>query len=141
MSQEEYNTVFEEPISYQLHGGVQFIELARKGVLKKAISNLVAQSGFTFKTIAGLLPVSERTLQRYSDTDRLSPDVSEHVILFAQVLFRAEEVLGSKEKAKIWLDTPQLAMGNKPPISFLDTSFGAQFIMDELGRLEQGVFA
>ena len=141
MSQEEYNIVFEEPVAYQLSGGLQFIELARKGVLKKAVLNLVAQSGFTFKTIAGLLPVSERTLQRYADTERLSPEVSEHVILFAQVLFRAEEVLGTKEKAKTWLETPQLAMGNKTPISFLDTSFGAQFIMDELGRLEQGVFS
>ena len=138
---EEFNIVFEEPIAYQLSGGLQFIELARKGVLKKAVLNLVQQSGLSFKTIAGLLPVSERTLQRYSDTDRLAPDVSEHVILFTQVFFRAEEVLGSRKKAKEWLQTPALSLGNKSPLSFLDTSFGAQYIMDELGRLEQGVFS
>jgi uncharacterized protein (DUF2384 family) len=39
------------------------------------------------------------------------------------------------------MDTVLLPFGNKKPKQFLDTSLGIAMIMDELGRIEHGIFA
>jgi len=141
MSNSSFNKVFEETVPYTVDDDIALLQLARKGVSKKAVTNLSNVGELPLKTLASLLPVTERTLQRYSDEDRLSPDVSEHVILITKVLFRAEEVLGSMSKARQWLKAPSVSLGNEPPLSFLDTIFGAQLVMDELGRVESGVYS
>jgi len=141
MSNSSFNKVFEETVPYTVDDDIALLQLARKGVSKKAVTNLSNVGELPLKTLASLLPVTERTLQRYSDEDRLSPDVSEHVILITKVLFRAEEVLGSMSKARQWLKAPSVSLGNEPPLSFLDTIFGAQLVMDELGRVEFGVYS
>lgn len=141
MSNSSFNKVFEETVPYTVDDDNALLQLARKGVSKKSVTNLSKIGELPLKTLASLLPVTERTLQRYTDEDRLSPDVSEHIILITKVLFRAEEVLGSMSKARQWLKTPSVALGNEPPLSFLDTVFGAQLVMDELGRVESGVYS
>jgi len=141
MSNSSFNKVFEETVPYTVDDDIALLQLARKGVSKKAVTNLSNVGELPLKTLASLLPVTERTLQRYSDEDRLSPDVSEHIILITKVLFRAEEVLGSMSKARQWLKAPSVSLGNEPPLSFLDTIFGAQLVMDELGRVESGVYS
>jgi len=141
MNNFSFNKVFEETVPYTVDDDIALLQLARKGVSKKAVTNLSNVGELPLKTLASLLPVTERTLQRYSDEDRLSPDVSEHVILITKVLFRAEEVLGSMSKARQWLKAPSVSLGNEPPLSFLDTIFGAQLVMDELGRVEFGVYS
>jgi putative toxin-antitoxin system antitoxin component (TIGR02293 family) len=54
---------------------------------------------------------------------------------------RGEEVFGEMNLFKEWMNRNLRALGNKKPKEFLDTSIGIHFIMDELGRIEHGVFA
>lgn len=141
MNEPSFNIIFEEVVPYTLDNTIGLVELARKGVSKKSLLNLATQSKIPLKTITKLLPISERTLNRYANEDRLASNVSEHVILIAQVLLRAKEVLGSFKSTKIWVETPILGLGNIAPIMLLDTSFGSQLVIEELGRLEQGVYS
>jgi uncharacterized protein (DUF2384 family) len=40
-----------------------------------------------------------------------------------------------------WLISNNIALGNKTPKSFLDTSLGISLLMDELTKIEHGIFA
>ena len=141
MQTPKYNIIFEETLPYSLDSELGLIELARKGVTKKAVQKLAALGSLSMKKMAELLPISERTLQRYKDTVRLNKDASEHVIIISRALLKAEAIFNDAEKLKNWLHSPSLALGQRTPLSLLDTSFGAQMVMDELGRMEYGVYS
>lgn len=53
---------------------------------------------------------------------------------------RAIEIFGSREKALRWLDTPNSALGNQIPTELIETTDGYVIVMDELGRIEHGIF-
>jgi putative toxin-antitoxin system antitoxin component (TIGR02293 family) len=40
-----------------------------------------------------------------------------------------------------WLKSPLKVLGGVSPIDLFDTSFGVQMVLDELGRIEQGVYS
>lgn len=135
------NFLEDEGIAYSVDNDMDLIELSRRGIPKKTLKSLADYSSISIKSLSQLLPVSERTIQRYAEDDKFKSDVSEHIILIARVLFRADEVFGNRKDLKEWLTTPQLGLGERTPLSLLDTSFGAQLVIDELGRLEHGVYS
>ena len=58
-----------------------------------------------------------------------------------EVYKKAVEVFGGKEKALRWMEYPSAALGNIAPIKLIETSVGVQMLLDELGRIEHGIFA
>jgi len=54
-----------------------------------------------------------------------------------RVLERAEEVFGDSEKASEWMNTPNLALGNKP-IALLETGEGESAVLGVLNSIETG---
>jgi putative toxin-antitoxin system antitoxin component (TIGR02293 family) len=95
----------------------------------------------SLKSLSSILQISERTLQRKKDSDLLSKSISEHVIQIAQIFSRGDEVFNSAEDFQTWINTANKALGNKKPIELLSSRYGAQMILDELGRIEHGVFS
>lgn len=118
-----------------------FITVIRGGVPKKALDNLMDVTGITTGEISGIIRTSDRTLRRYSSQQKLNPEQSERIIELAGLYSRGEEVLGSLDSCKHWMDSIITALGNKKPKEFLDTSLGIKMLMNELGRIEQGIFA
>lgn len=57
-----------------------------------------------------------------------------------EVTLRAMEVLGTREKALRWLNSPVPSLGGRTPLSLLDTPEGATQVQDALGRMEHGVW-
>ena len=58
-----------------------------------------------------------------------------------QVLARAIEVFESRENALQWLNSPIPALACQVPAEILKTHEGTQLVMDELGRIEHGVYS
>jgi len=56
------------------------------------------------------------------------------------VLARAIEVFGTREKALRWLGTPVRSLGDKTPVSLLNTLEGLARVQDTLGQIEHGVW-
>ena len=54
---------------------------------------------------------------------------------------RAAEVLGTKEKADLWLEAPNRALGGATPLSQLHTGAGADAVEAVLTRIEHGIFS
>jgi len=118
-----------------------FIGIIRTGIPKQAMTHLMQIADISLTEMAAIIHTSDRTLRRYTPQQKLSQDQSERMVEMARLYGRGEEVLGSMDKFREWMDTSLLPFGNKKPKAFLDTSLGIAMIMNELGRIEHGIFA
>ncbi len=130
-----------EDIFKPVENTVDFINRIREGIPKAALDHLAAIIGFSGAEMAGIVHTSDRTLRRYSPDQKLTADQSERIVELAKLYARGAEVFDSLELFKTWMSTPIDALGAKRPNEFLDTSMGIDLLMDELGRIEHGIFA
>ncbi|TAN13624.1 MAG: DUF2384 domain-containing protein [Chitinophagaceae bacterium] len=138
---QELTSIILEPAGSYFFQPNDLISITRHGIFKRNLSLLAEKLSFTMNEISRVLHVSERTLQRYKDEDRLSSDISERTLMLTNLYERGVEVFENADNFTDWLRTPLPAFNNQKPIQLLDTSFGFQLILDELGRIEYGVFA
>lgn len=124
-----------------VQNNVDFINCIREGIPKKALDELINYTGITIDEITAILHISDRTLRRYSPQQKLNEPQTERLIEIAKLYSRGEEVLGSTDAFKEWMNSTVMALGNKKPKTFLDTSLGIDMLMSELGRIEHGIFA
>jgi putative toxin-antitoxin system antitoxin component (TIGR02293 family) len=116
------------------------IAAARKGVPMRAVESLVKAMRITLQDMAAILPVSYRTLKRYPHDHILDKDLSAHVLELGRVFVRTTEAFGNEDRARRWLLSPCQALGGATPLSMLDTTLGAETVLDELLRIEHGVY-
>ncbi len=57
-----------------------------------------------------------------------------------RVVARAVEVLGTSDKALRWFNTPVRSLGDKTPVSLLNSPDGIVRVEDALGRIEHGIW-
>ena len=117
------------------------MDLARQGLFRSAMDSLAQLLELSTKDLVQYLHISERTLQRYDKNKKLSPELSDHLIQLARVYARAIDVFEDRDKVVKWLKYPNHALGGITPISCLDNFTGIELVLDELGRIEYGVYA
>jgi putative toxin-antitoxin system antitoxin component (TIGR02293 family) len=71
---------------------------------------------------------------------RLDPDQSARVWRFTELLTKAEEVLGTRQRAVEWMLEPAMALEKRRPIELLTTPVGAQLAEDVIERMRYGVY-
>lgn len=118
-----------------------FIKLIRAGIPKHAMDNLMDISELSLLEMAAITHISDRTLRRYKPQQKLPQEQSERMLELARLYTRGEQVLGTMAAFREWMDTALAQLGGKKPKEFLDTSIGINMLLDELGRIEHGVFA
>ncbi len=131
----------EEVLRKKIQSQMDLIELSQVGIPKDALVNLAKYLSFTIGQMAQLLPVTERTIQKYPPQKHFNSAVSEQILHIAEVAARGAEVFGTKDQFLSWLNHPSKAMANKTPMSLLNSRFGVEMVLDELGRMEYGVFS
>jgi putative toxin-antitoxin system antitoxin component (TIGR02293 family) len=104
-------------------------------------THLLRAFSLTAHEAADIFHIPTRTLARRMKARRLAPDESDRVFRFARIATRASEVLGSEEKAQLWLHRPNRALGNILPLNLLATDAGVEQVETVLGRLEHGVYS
>lgn len=131
----------EQVLRQPLHNRLDLIALSRQGVPKAALVHLAHFLSCTLHELVALLPVTERTLQRYTPQQPLNRMVSEHLLQLAEVAARGVEVFGDKAAFLAWLHHANTALGHQTPVSLLSSRFGVEMVLEELGRLEHGIVA
>ena len=131
----------EKVLRQRIHSRLDLIALSRTGVSKEALVQLAHFLSCTVHEVVDLLPVTERTLQRYTPQQPLSQVVSEHILQLAEVAAKGVDVFVDKAAFVAWLHHPNPALGNHTPLSLLSSRFGVEMVLDELGRLEHGIVA
>lgn len=121
---------------------VELVKLSRKGITVSLFEEIVQSSSYTLKQWSKFLHLTERTIQRYKKEKRKFESLqSERIIEIAKLQLKGKEVFGSKEYYEEWMNSKIIALGNIRPIELLDSSFGIDMLMDELGRIEHGILA
>jgi len=118
-----------------------FIKLIRAGIPRQAMTHLMEVADISLTEMASIVHTSDRTLRRYTPQQKLSTEQSERMVEMAKLYSRGEEVFGTMDSFKEWMNSTLLPFGDKKPKEFLDTSLGINMLMDELGRIEHGIFA
>lgn len=113
----------------------------RKGLPKNLLMAFAKKISLTLQEFANIMHISERTLQRYDDTEIIKTEYAEKAVALARLYTRGEEVFGSLDKFKTWMKTPLYVFKGEAPVSLLDTSIGFDIVFKELGRIEHGIFA
>ena len=129
-------------LNSKLTDTVELVKLSRKGITISLFEEVVNSCAYTMKEWSKFLHLTERTIQRYKKEKRSFESLhSERIIEIAKLQVKGKEVFGSKLYFEEWMNSKTVALGNIRPVELLDSSFGIDMLMDELGRIEHGVLA
>jgi putative toxin-antitoxin system antitoxin component (TIGR02293 family) len=118
------------------------IYIIREGVPYDLFDAIQEYAPFTEQNWANFLDLSTKTLQRHKlDAKHFRPLQSEKIIEMAEVTTVGLDVFGDMEKFKLWLDTPNFALGKMKPIELLKGSYGKEMVLGELNRINHGILA
>ncbi|WP_153798853.1 type II RES/Xre toxin-antitoxin system antitoxin [Foetidibacter luteolus] len=96
---------------------------------------------FTQKEWAGILHLSEKTLQRYSKDDKNFEGIYVDRILHVEQLIRLGlETFTSPEALYRWLKKEKNVLGLPLNFESLYSTQGIQDLIDQLGRIQYGVY-
>ena len=116
--------------------------MAANGVPKNEYNSFVhVIFKYTDKDFAGIAGTSARTLSRLKPNQNIPQQTAEVTISLMRAYEKAKEIFGSQENAVKWLKSPNNVLGGITPVQAMSSRFGAEEVMDILGRIEYGVFS
>ena len=137
------NIIKETEVAYMTESTSRsWIGIARKGLAFEDFAQLYEMAPYSLQDWSHILGLSDRSLQRYQKSGgRFSMAVSEKLLMLAHLFNRGIEVFGSSERFFAWMRKPSAAFNQSRPFDLLDSMFGIQLLLDELGRIEHGIVA
>ncbi|MEM1319133.1 MAG: antitoxin Xre/MbcA/ParS toxin-binding domain-containing protein [Bacteroidota bacterium] len=133
LSDESRNIKIQSPFDY--------IELSRKGLTVKQLHDILDYTKISIKELPKIISLSERQINRYTKDKALRTDISAQLIQIVELYNKGYELFEDEEKFQLWMSRKIRGLGNMVPKKLLDTTFGIQLIIDELGRLEHGIIS
>ena len=124
-----------------LQSRMDMFELSNEGITKDALTHLAKYFSFSVDQMSRFLPVTERALQRHAPEKAFNRIVSEQILQIAEVAAKGSEVFEGREKFLAWMNHPNKSLNNKTPLSLVNSKYGVDMVLDELGRIEHGVFS
>lgn len=118
------------------------VHAIRDGIPYSLFKHIKEITPFTEKDWASFLNLSTKSLQRYkNEENHLFKSVhTEKIIALAEVTNLGKEVFDSFGQFYLWLNTPLFALGDMKPIELLKDSYGKEMVVNELNRIDQGIF-
>lgn len=121
---------------------LSIMDMIRNGVKYNQFSKIAQRIPFSISEWSSFLHISERTMQRYqAENKTFEPVQSEKITQLTMLANYGTKVFGSAELFFAWLNARNIALGGATPKSFLDNSFGIEYIKNELGRIEYGIIS
>ena len=128
-------------IKKKIRSRFDLMEMSKAGITKDALRHLAKYLSLSASQLSELLPVSERTILRYTSKKPFNRMVSEQILQIAEVVAKGLEIFEDKEKFISWMHSPVKSLANQTPLSLLSSRFGMEMVLDELGRIEYGVYS
>ena len=121
-------------------GTAELVRRVSDGFPYGVLDHLRESVDLSTSSLAQLLDINARTLNRRKLEGRLNPDESDRVFRLARVYANALGLFGGDlDKARHWLSTPKVALGGETPLDYARVEVGAQEVLDLIGRIEHGV--
>ena len=120
---------------------VKVHEALHAGLPRRALLRAIPE-GIPMAELLPVFGISLRTFMRLKaePSKRLDSEQSARVWRFAELFAKAEDVLGTRERAVEWMLEPAMALEKRRPIELLTTSVGAQLVDDVIERMRYGVY-
>lgn len=116
--------------------------LLGKGLYRSQFSEVAQNVAMiSEKELAYTSGISQRTISRMKPDQLLPGPVAEVLISIMRTYARAVEVFDSEDLAHKWLKTPLAALDGLTPLQAVSNRFGAELVLDMLGRIEHGVYS
>jgi len=116
------------------------ILIIRKGIPYSLFDLIQDYTPFSEADWADFLDISTKSLQRYKQSSKsFKPIQSEKIIEMSEVTNVGLDVFGDMEKFRLWLNTPNYALGSLRPIELLKDSYGKEMVIGELIRINHGI--
>lgn len=118
------------------------IFIIRDGIPYSLFNLIVNYTPFTENDWSNFLDISTKSLQRYKQSSKsFKPIQSEKIIEMTEVTNIGLDVFEDMSKFKLWLSTPNFALGNLKPIDLLKDSYGKEMVISELIRINYGILS
>jgi putative toxin-antitoxin system antitoxin component (TIGR02293 family) len=128
-------------IKARSNSSFSYVNIIREGLQNKSITSFIKHSTLSKKQVAKLLHISERTLQRNSPDKLIDMVSSERLLELTRLFHQGIEVFNEKGKFITWLNRPNRSLNDQIPIELIETSIGIDLVIDELLRIEYGVYS
>jgi hypothetical protein len=130
-------TMANEPLA--VYSAVKFPH-AKEYSLKK-FDALGAKLPFTLKEWAAILHLSDRTIQRYiKDNKPFEGIYADRLFQIEKLIAEAAHVFKTPGGFYQWLQQQPAVLGHRLSIASLQTQDGIQQLLDELSRMQQGIY-
>lgn len=117
------------------------IRTVRSGLSAAAFDQFSKIAGVAREDLAKAVGLSLRTVQRREETGApLESGPSERLVRLAELYDLATQVIGDKDLARRWMQTPRPVFGEQTPFELAHSELGAREVEHLLHRVEHGVF-
>jgi len=130
-------------LSHFLDDKMLLIYAIRQGISYSFFSKIQDITPFSEEEWAEYLNISTKSLQRYRKAKNhlFKPVLSEKIVELVEVVYLGHQVFDTTDQFYNWLHSPSFALGGQPPAELVKDSYGKELVMDELNRIEHGIFA
>jgi putative toxin-antitoxin system antitoxin component (TIGR02293 family) len=134
-----------EVITEEIRTPLDTHRVIRQGLPRQSVITLLQSLSANHDpvVVANAMGMSVRTTQRLKKAlpdEPISPEQSDRVWQFAEVLTQATAVFGTLEDAEQWLETAAPALDGAKPIDLLSSQPGVEMVQTLLSRIEHGVY-
>ncbi len=135
------NTFFSD-FQILLNDKLKVVAAIQDGLPNSYYKELLIHMPLTESRWASILNVSIKSLRRYNEGDHIfKPIHSEKLIEMTEVTLQGLETFGDQSKLNLWLNTPSMAFEGITPVDLLSDSYGKDLVMEELIKIDHGIFS
>lgn len=124
-----------------IFGTADFVDAVRNGLPYASLEALSEALHADLRSVGDVIGIAPRTLARRKHERQLSPIESDRLYRIAYILHLAASTLGGVDKARVWLQRSNRALGGAIPLSFIDTEIGERKVEQVLLQLTHGIYA
>ncbi|OOG76267.1 antitoxin Xre-like helix-turn-helix domain-containing protein [Flavobacterium sp. A45] len=144
VEQERGYKLLNKKITYDefLKNRMLIVHAIREGIPYELFNLIKEITPFNEEDWASFLGISTKSLQRNKIKEDFifKPLQSEKILELAEVTSLGNTVFDTETQFYMWLKTPSFALGNLQPIELLRDSYGKEMVVNELNKIDQGIF-
>jgi putative toxin-antitoxin system antitoxin component (TIGR02293 family) len=128
-----------EAVGAKVRSESEMEQLLREGLPVSVLSSFRDRWSLSVMELSCTLAIPKSTLMRMLERrTRMGQGDSDRVYRLAAILALAEEAIGDRKKAQLWLRRTNEVLGNQTPLRALETEIGVRRVEQILGRIAYG---